>query len=84
MTATLLMPKATAVWLIDNTALTFEQIADFCSLHVSEIQNIENGDVSGIMDASGDIIDVNPVKNTQLSKEEIAKAEADPKYRMKF
>ena len=43
--SSLLMPKATAVWLIDNTALTFEQIAEFCSLHVLEVQAIADGDV---------------------------------------
>ena len=44
--SSLLMPKATAVWLIDNTALTFEQIAEFCGLHLLEVQAIADGDVS--------------------------------------
>ena len=62
--ADLLMPKATAVWLIDNTALTFEQIADFCSLHELEVQAIADGDVGA------GIQGYNPVLNSQLSDEE--------------
>ena len=46
MTGTPLMPKATAVWLVDNTALTFEQIAEFCGLHVLEVKGIADGDVA--------------------------------------
>jgi hypothetical protein len=78
MATPLLMPKATAVWLVDNTALSFEQIAAFCSLHPLEVQGIADGDV-----ASG-IMGVNPIQNGQLTREEIAKAEADPDYRMKL
>ncbi len=78
MAATLLMPKATAIWLIDNTALTFDQVADFCSLHILEIQSIADGDVAG------GVRGVNPINNGQLTKEEIAKAEADENYRMKL
>ena len=77
MATTLLMPKATAVWLVDNTALTFEQIAAFCALHPLEVQGIADGDV-----AAG-IMGVNPINNGQLTREEIEKAEADPAYRMK-
>ncbi len=77
MAPTLLMPKATAVWLIDNTGLTFDQIADFCSLHILEITGIADGDIAR------QVRGVNPINNGQLDKEEIAKAEADPKYRMK-
>jgi hypothetical protein len=77
MSQTLLMPKATAVWLVDNTALSFEQIAAFCTLHPLEVQGIADGDV-----ASG-IMGVNPIQNGQLTREEIEKAEADPNYRMK-
>jgi hypothetical protein len=77
MSQSLLMPKATAVWLVDNTALSFEQIAAFCTLHPLEVQGIADGDV-----ASG-IMGVNPVQNGQLAREEIEKAEADPNYRMK-
>jgi hypothetical protein len=78
MATPLLMPKATAVWLVDNTALSFEQIAAFCSLHPLEVQGIADGDVAG------GIMGVNPVQNGQLTREEIAKAEADPEYRMKL
>ena len=77
MSQSLLMPKATAVWLVDNTALSFEQIAAFCTLHPLEVQGIADGDV-----ANG-IMGVNPVQNGQLTREEIEKAEADPNYRMK-
>ena len=78
MTQPLLMPKATAVWLVDNTALSFEQIAAFCTLHPLEVQGIADGDVAG------GIMGVNPIQNGQLTREEIEKAEADPNYRMKL
>lgn len=74
---TVLMPKATAVWLIENTALTFDQIAAFCSLHPLEVQGIANEEV-----ARG-IRGVDPISGGSLSREEIQKAEADPAYRMK-
>jgi hypothetical protein len=77
MATTLLMPKATAVWLVDNTALSFDQIAAFCSLHPLEVQAVADGDVAG------GIMGVNPIQNGQLTKEEIEKAEADPSYYMK-
>ena len=77
MATSLLMPKATAVWLVDNTALSFEQIAAFCSLHPLEVQGVADGDVAG------GIMGVNPIQNGQLTREEIEKAEADPNYRMK-
>ena len=77
MSTTLLMPKATAVWLVDNTSLSFEQIAAFCSLHPLEVQGVADGDVAG------GIMGVNPIQNGQLTREEIEKAEADPSYRMK-
>ncbi len=77
MATTLLMPKATAVWLVDNTALSFEQIAAFCGLHPLEVQGVADGDVAG------GIMGVNPIQNGQLTREEIEKAEADPEYRMK-
>jgi len=76
MAAPLLMPKATAVWLVDNTSLTFDQIADFCSLHPLEVQGIADGDVAG------GIMGANPLQNGQLTREEITKAEADSSYRM--
>jgi uncharacterized protein len=78
MTQPLLMPKATAVWLVDNTALSFEQIAAFCTLHPLEVQGIADGDVAG------GIMGVNPIQNGQLTREEIEKAEADPNYRMQL
>lgn len=73
-----LMPKATAVWLIDNTALTFDQIADFCGLHALEVKGIADGDV-----AQG-VRGINPVTNDQLTRDEIEKAESDEDYRMKL
>jgi hypothetical protein len=78
MATQLLMPKATAVWLVDNTALSFEQIAAFCGLHPLEVQGVADGDVAG------GIMGVNPIQNGQLTREEIEKAEADPSYRMKM
>jgi hypothetical protein len=78
MVTQLLMPKATAVWLVDNTSLSFEQIADFCTLHPLEVQGVADGDVAG------GIMGVNPILNGQLTREEIEKAEADPDYRMKL
>ncbi|MFN0115009.1 MAG: DUF1013 domain-containing protein [Paracoccaceae bacterium] len=71
-----LMPKATAVWLIDKTALTFEQIADFVAMHPLEIQAIADGEV-----AQG-IIGYDPVANGQVSREEIARCEADSTARL--
>ncbi len=71
-----LMPKATAVWLIDNTALTFEQIALFCGLHQLEVKGIADGDVAGGVRGQ------DPIGNGQLSRDEIAKGEADPNYKL--
>jgi hypothetical protein len=67
-----LMPKATAVWLVSNTSLTFEQIAAFCGLHVLEVKGIADGDV-----AQG-IKGLDPVTSGQLTREEIEDAERDP------
>lgn len=78
MSAHLLMPKATAVWLVDNTALTFDQIGAFCTLHPLEVQGIADGDVAG------GIMGVSPMTNGQLTRDEISKAEADANYRMKM
>lgn len=78
MTRTPLMPKATAVWLVDNTSLTFEQIAEFCGLHVLEVKGIADGDV-----AHG-IKGMDPISSGQLSREEIAAAEKDSKHRLKL
>jgi uncharacterized protein len=68
-----LMRKATAVWLVDNTSLTFSQIANFCGLHELEIQGIADGDVAG------SIIGQSPISSSQLTLEEIARCEANPK-----
>ena len=73
-----LMPKATAVWLVDNTSLTFDQIAEFCGLHPLEVKGIADGDV-----AQG-IKGLDPVAGGQLSREEIEKAQEDPKARLKM
>ena len=73
----ILMPKATAVWLVDNTSLTFDQIADFCGLHPLEVKGIADGEVAR------DIRGADPIANGQLSREELDRAEKDAKYRMK-
>ncbi|MFN7674337.1 MAG: cell cycle transcriptional regulator TrcR, partial [bacterium] len=73
----ILMPKATAVWLIDNTGLTFDQIAAFCGLHPLEVKGIADGDV-----ATG-VRGLDPIANSQLSREEIARGEADPTHKIK-
>src|SRR5215472_1889619 len=78
MTQRPLMPKATAVWLVDNTSLTFEQIAEFCGLHVLEVKGIADGDV-----AHG-IKGMDPISSGQLSREEIAAAELDPTHRLRL
>jgi uncharacterized protein len=72
------MGKETAVWLIENTGLTFEQIADFCHLHPLEVKGIADGDV-----AQG-IKGLDPVASGQLTREEIEKGETDPKYRLQI
>jgi hypothetical protein len=72
----LLMPKATAVWLIDNSGLSFDQIADLCSLHPLEVQSIADGE-TGI-----GIQGYDPVQNGQLTSDEIARCEADPSARL--
>ena len=73
-----LMPKATAVWLIDKTALTFEQIADFCGMHPLEIQAIADGEV-----AQG-INGYDPVANKQVAAEDITRCEANPEGRLRL
>lgn len=73
-----LMPKATAVWLVENTTLTFEQIGDFCGMHVLEVQAIADGEV-----ASG-IVGLDPIANGQLTKEEIDRVANNPKLRLKM
>lgn len=71
-----LMPKAVAVWLIDNTTLTFDQIGDFCGLHPIEVQAIADGDVNMRLSA------IDPLMTGELSQEEIDKAQEKPAYRM--
>jgi uncharacterized protein len=74
----LLMPKATAVWLVENTSLSFDQIAAFCSLHPLEVKGIADGEVAaGIKGAD-------PISNGQLSREEIDRAQKDPTARLKL
>ncbi|MBI1622520.1 DUF1013 domain-containing protein [Aquamicrobium zhengzhouense] len=78
MANTLLMPKATAVWLVDNTALSFDQIASFCKLHPLEVKAIADGE------ASQGIKGLDPVITGQLSRDEIERGEADVNYRIKL
>ncbi|OYU86594.1 MAG: cytoplasmic protein [Bradyrhizobiaceae bacterium PARB1] len=73
-----LMPKATAVWLVDNTALTFDQVADFTKMHVLEVRAIADGD------AAQGIKGMDPISNGQLTRSEIEKGESDPNYRLKL
>lgn len=72
-----LMPKATAVWLVENTSLAFEQIADFCKLHPLEVKGIADGEV-----AAG-IKGLDPITTGQLTRDEIEKAQKSPAYRLK-
>lgn len=73
-----LMPKATAVWLVKNTGLTFEQIAAFCGLHRLEVQGIADGEV-----AAG-ISPIDPIVNGQLTKDEITRCENDPTAKLQI
>ncbi len=76
--STPLMPKATAVWLVENTALSFDQIAEFCSLHPLEVKGIADGDV-----ATG-IRGEDPTKNGQLTMQEIERCQDDPERRLRL
>ena len=73
-----LMPKATAVWLVENTSLSFDQVAQFCKLHPLEVKAIADGD-----SAQG-IKGLDPVLTGQLTREEIEKGEKDPEYKLKI
>ena len=73
-----LMSKATAVWLVDNTTLSFRQIADFCGMHELEVQGIADGDV-----ATG-VKGFDPVSNNQLDMVEIERGQVDPLYKLKL
>tara|TARA_B100001123_G_C14720819_1_gene793022 strand:- start:64 stop:600 length:537 start_codon:yes stop_codon:yes gene_type:complete len=66
-----LMPKATAIWLIENTSLTFQQISEFCGLHELEVQGIADGDVATGMQG------YDPIDNNQLTRQEIERCEKD-------
>jgi hypothetical protein len=76
--STVLMPKATAVWLVENTTLTFDQISAFTGLHPLEIQAIADGEVAGGMTG------LDPTTNGQLTKEEIKRVEADQAARLRL
>ena len=71
-----LMPKATAVWLVENTSLSFEQIAQLCNLHVLEVKAIADGD------AAQGIKGLDPILTGQLTREDIALAEKDPNQKL--
>ncbi|MBL6428096.1 MAG: DUF1013 domain-containing protein [Maritimibacter sp.] len=73
-----IMAKATAVWLVDNTTISFKQIADFCGLHELEVQGIADGEV-----AQG-VKGFDPISNNQLTQEEIDKAEENPLHKLKL
>ncbi|HVH80322.1 MAG TPA: cell cycle transcriptional regulator TrcR [Stellaceae bacterium] len=73
-----LMTKATAVWLVENTSLTFDQIAEFCGLHPLEVQAIADGEVATQM------LGLDPVANGQTTMEEIERCQADPDARLKL
>jgi uncharacterized protein len=73
-----LMPKATAVWLVENTSLTFDQIGDFCGLHPLEVQAIADGEVAVQMQG------LDPIVNGQLTLEEIERCQKDPAARLKI
>tara|TARA_Y100000590_G_scaffold460532_1_gene620044 strand:+ start:1965 stop:2546 length:582 start_codon:yes stop_codon:yes gene_type:complete len=76
--AKILMPKATAVWLLDNTSLTFTQISEFCELHILEVESMANGEVVGKMPG------INPINNGILTIDEIKKCEKNQKTRLKI
>jgi Uncharacterized protein conserved in bacteria len=78
MAQALLMPKATAVWLVDNTALSFDQIAQFCKLHPLEVKAIADGE------AAQGIKGLDPIATGQLSRDEIKRGETDPSYKLKI
>lgn len=73
-----IMARATAVWLVENTTLTFKQIADFVGMHELEVQGIADGDV-----AAG-VKGFDPVSNNQLTEDEIKKAQKDPRHKLKL
>jgi len=72
------MKLAVAVWLVDNTSLTFEQIANFCGLHEFEVQGIADGEMAS------NVVGQNPINSGQLTREDIAECEADPNKKLKL
>ena len=78
MSGKILMPKATAVWLIDNTSLTFEQIAEFCGMHILEVQNLADNE------QMENIVGVSPILNGMVSKEAITACEQNPKMKLQL
>ena len=66
------MPRATAIWLIDNTSLTFKQISDFCGLHILEVESLANNELET------NLMGFSPILSSQLTSEEIKRCEADP------
>ena len=73
-----LMPKATAIWLIENTTLTFSQIADFCGIHILEVESLANGDMDSKM------VGFDPIVSSQLTTEEIKRCENDPTAKLQL
>ncbi|MEM9852258.1 MAG: cell cycle transcriptional regulator TrcR, partial [Pseudomonadota bacterium] len=73
-----IMAKATAVWLVDNTTLSFKQISDFCGLHELEVHGIADGEVGQ------GIKGFDPITNNQLTAEEIKKGEESPRYKLQL
>lgn len=73
-----LMPKATAIWLIENTSLTFSQIAEFCGIHILEIESLANGDMDSQMAG------FDPITSSQLTMEEIKRCEKDPTAKLRL
>jgi hypothetical protein len=73
-----LMPKATAVWLVENTSLTFDQIAYFCTLHPLEVKGIADGEVAAGIQGH------DPITSGQLTRDEIARGEANPEHHLKL
>lgn len=71
------MPKATAIWLIDNTSLTFEQIAEFCQLHILEVESIADGE-------GNNMAGFDPIASSQLDADEIKRCETDPTARLRI
>ncbi len=76
--AELLMPKATAVWLVDNTSLSFDQIAEFCKLHPLEVRAIADGE------AAQGIKGLDPISTGQLTRDQLEKAQSDPNFKLKL